>query len=689
MKRIVFLMALGWLAIGARAQQLTEQEAKERALQYLSAKAPAKARGLASSRLKSAKVGAEKIYAFNREGGGYVIASGDSRTLPVLGYSDSGSIDWDQMPANMQAWLKQYDEAIATLGDRTDFKDGNQMISGSLSRATTRSDRAPVEPLIKTQWNQAAPYWNKTPLYDGADTSLLGQHCYTGCVATSMAQIMNYYQWPKTACEPIPEYEYETVYENKTKTVHIDALPATTFDWGNMIANYQGPDGIVLGTEAQQEAVATLMRYCGQSVYMGYTSRLSGGDPRWIAQALVKYFGYAAATNVERRFSTYNIDEWDGLIYGELAAGRPVFYGGYSAFLGGHSFVCDGYDGNGLFHINWGWSGSKDGYFSLSVLNPYKSTGFGSNVGFATEHKTVIYTDPMMEKQPLPQGSLPICRQLQSLSLEKNVVRMYYYLYENEDKVGDHALGTIDANGQATPVFFGDPNDSIISHLNYLTYLLNNFLVEIDSTVFQPGDSMTLYPMNRYREPGAEWKVISPLASHIVAGCTDEGRFFMTVHGPIFPLECTGSAITKGTGRINERCDLTITLKNHSDYDFEDLLSFLPLYYGHIQPEDITSDTSYTMGEEILCNAYLKCGQETDFTLTFIPQQDGLVRFVIANEWSEFIESFTMEFGDPSSINAVNAATASTGYYDLHGRRLQGPPSRKGIYIRGNKKVIN
>ena len=103
MKRIIFLIALMWLTIGTWAQHFTEQQAKERALQYLNEKALAKTRGLASAQLESAKVGAKKIYAFNREGGGYVIASADERTLPVLGYSDSGSIDWDRMPANMQA----------------------------------------------------------------------------------------------------------------------------------------------------------------------------------------------------------------------------------------------------------------------------------------------------------------------------------------------------------------------------------------------------------------------------------------------------------------------------------------------------------------------------------------------------------------------------------------------------------
>ena len=123
-KRIGIIIALMWLTVGTWAQQLTEQEAMDRALQYLSEKALAKARGLASAKLQSAKVGAEKIYAFNREGGGYVIASADSRALPVLGYSDKGTIDWESMPANMKGWLKSYDEAVGTLGNRMDFKDG-------------------------------------------------------------------------------------------------------------------------------------------------------------------------------------------------------------------------------------------------------------------------------------------------------------------------------------------------------------------------------------------------------------------------------------------------------------------------------------------------------------------------------------------------------------------------------------
>ena len=119
------------------AQPITEQEAAERALQFIrkhntSSRARAMIRATSPKILEAVKVEAERIYAFNVDGGGYVIASGDSRALPVLGYSDSGSIDWADMPENMRAWLKGYDEAIATLGSSTDFADGNLLTADGL-----------------------------------------------------------------------------------------------------------------------------------------------------------------------------------------------------------------------------------------------------------------------------------------------------------------------------------------------------------------------------------------------------------------------------------------------------------------------------------------------------------------------------------------------------------------------------
>ena len=375
MKRQLLLFVLVLMTAGVWAQQISEEQARDRALKFLTNNDAAKTRGLnvgMDRKTVTAKTDAKSIYAFNLDGGGYVIASGDSRALPVLGYSATGSIDWDRMPDNMRAWLKSYDQAMATLGNTKEFADGV-----SIHAQKTRAPRKAIAPLLKTQWYQFGPYWNDTPPYDGANPDWKGQPSRTGCVATAMAMVMNYYQWPKDACTEIPAYDLTTAHENVEKVWHIDALPPTTFDWGNMLDNYVTPEGII-GTPEQQKAVAKLMRYCGQSVQMIYSPMDSGSSRQAVAEALVKYFGYQNTAQVSQRIY-YSIDGWEDLIYSELANGRPMVYSGFSED-GGHTFVCDGYDGNGLFHINWGWGGTNDDYFSLSVLNPYNNTSAGARM---------------------------------------------------------------------------------------------------------------------------------------------------------------------------------------------------------------------------------------------------------------------------------------------------------------------
>ena len=237
-----------------------------------------------------------------------------------------------------------------------------------------------MEPFIKTHWDQYAPYWDESPLYAGSRADLRGKRCVTGCPATAMAQILNYYQWPKTVPDGLPDYNAsaaDPVYDYQ-----IDALPPVAFDWDNMLDDYKvwNPETKAyddLGTERQRHAVATLMRYCGQAVKMEYGPyELGSGAYDFNDQlAYTDCFGYSAATLLIR--STYGIDEWEDIIYGEMAARRPVQYLGVSDD-GAHTFICDGYDGNGLFHINWGWSGKDDGYFALSELNPYNNTSAGS-----------------------------------------------------------------------------------------------------------------------------------------------------------------------------------------------------------------------------------------------------------------------------------------------------------------------
>lgn len=663
MKKILLtLFAVFFCWVTIYAQQLTEQEAMERALQYINSnKSSANARRMAAPALKGkkkftpAKTEARKIYAFNMEGGGYVIASADSRTLPVLGYSTTGTIDWDQMPENMRSWLKQYDETIATLGHRTDFKDG-EMCNENGEKVNRRSNRSAVEPLIKTHWDQDAPYWDQVPTYQGPDLSLRGKQCYTGCVATAMAQVMNYWQWPNAVPDGLPDYNYVIKYNKQKYTWHLDALSPTTFRWDLMLNDYwawneETQQYDQLGTDEQRKAVATLMRYCGQSIKMSYNPNGSFASTADIPQALIDYFDYNAAQYISHE-NFPDIDEWEKILYSELAAGRPMVYRG-SSDSGGHSFVCDGYDGNGLFHINWGWGGLGDGYFSLAVLNPYNNTSAGSGssgIGYCIYEAAVIYTDPHMELQPrLHHDSGTSFYQKEPISLYyKNLAVFSYSFDETYNEVADHALGTIDSEGNLHPLFMGDPNDSIV--YSYQVYDYNYFMVEIDSTMFAPGQGIILHPMLRFRHPGEQWQLIPPTDYSMIAGCDKDGRFLMYLNEQNYDLHPTDADITKGTGRLGERSDLTIRVHNNEASDYIGNLYLEPVYLGRINPEEYGTAPVLARGEEMTCGAYIPANGEADVTFSFVPEYGGMMALCVYTD-SHYIGELPLTLNNDTLAN--------------------------------------
>ena len=656
MKRLLILTTLVFSAIGINAQHISEQEAMERALRYMGSGTSAIASRMAASgrdggstELELAPVKAESIYAFNLEGGGYIIASADSRTLPILGYSDSGSIDWDNLPENMRAWLMQYDDAIATLGDRMDFKDGNLIIDGKPSRTGTRTERAPVEPLIKTHWSSDNnPYYDMAPIYDGHNPEWQGQRCVAGCTAVALAQILNYWQWPKSLPAGLPAYEAVDYMYDQSLSWHIDSLPPISFDWDNMLDEYLVPNYStmtydLLGTEAQQQAVATIMRYCGQAMESMYSPVVSNTYIYQCRDALVNHFGYATATWVNSR-EQFGIDEWEDLVYSELAAGRPIIYIGESPTADAHAFLCDGYDGYGMFHINLGAQGYFNGYYSLSVLNPWTSTnpneGSG-NLGFTKGQNMIIGLDPSLKELKNPLCDKPELWQNKRITVISENAVDFIFIY-NPDAAGtataDYALGTIEADGTLMPRFIGNPNDSIIFHI-----LTNTMTVEIDSTVFQAGETLRLHPMIRFRHtPEAAWQLIPPDTIYVDAGRTDDGRFFMEILP--YQLEYVDAAITAGLGRIGASSDLTVTIRNHDQTDYIGDIWIKPHYYGLIHSDEVTADTPYTQGDLLVTGAYIRAGQEGEVIFLFNPEQSGLVRFDMYSGNDDYLDSFTMEF---------------------------------------------
>ena len=359
MKRLLVAFFTVLVSIAILAGNVTEQQALTIARQFMQGKSFQQ-----KQVRRAAAVGDNQFYVFNAEGqNGFVIVSADDRTTPVLGYADKGSLEMNKLPVNARRWLEGYAEEIKALGEDVQANTHPRRVIG-----------APVAPLLTCHWDQGSPYNLQCPI-DGKYNSV------TGCVATAMAQVMYYHKWPQSATTAIP------AYTTSTKKLNLSELPATTFKWDQMKDSYSYDE-----TGAAADAVAELMRYCGQAVRMDYTSNESGASVG--AAHLINYFGYSkTAQNMNRSY--YTTTEWEAMIYKELSNARPVLYSGNSG-SGGHQFVIDGYDDKGLFHVNWGWGGYADGHFVLSVLNPDgRGIGGGSSSnGYTRWQDAIIGVQP-------------------------------------------------------------------------------------------------------------------------------------------------------------------------------------------------------------------------------------------------------------------------------------------------------
>lgn len=302
----------------------------------------------------SKEAGFTNLYIFNAEQG-FVVMAADDCVKPILGYSLTGRFVTKDMPENISSWLQGYNEEIqyaieSNIKSTPIVKQAwTDLIDGS-----PRASKADpiVSPLIETRWNQGSPYNNLCPLKGSSRT-------LTGCVATAMAQIMNYWEYPATG---IGSHSY--VWNDQTLSANFGS---TSYDWANMTNTYGSSS-----TQVQKEAVATLMYHCGVSVDMNYGLSGSGGSGAVtsdVALALVVFFNYKNTAEYKDR-SGYTNDDWIAMLKTEMDATprRPIQYRGRNADIGGHSFICDGYDSEDNFHFNWGWGGDCDGFYSIDEM---------------------------------------------------------------------------------------------------------------------------------------------------------------------------------------------------------------------------------------------------------------------------------------------------------------------------------
>ena len=362
MRKTLTLFIASLLAMPNFANDRSEQEMQTIALQALCS-SNLQAGG---AKKAAANIAVEKyqsldmVNVYGIKGKGVVFISKDDDIEPVLGISEE-DFDVNNMPCGMKWWLNTANKSLERMKAKGITYSANPMAASG--RPTY---------FIKTYWNQDKPFNNLCPQINGSAAP-------TGCIATAMAQIMKYYQYPATSkgtgIYSVTTYKDKNDKEGTTKWYKREL--GHTYQWTAMLSSY----GIV--SEDENDAVATLMADAGAASQMNYQANGSGTIEWYAAKGFAENFRYdsLAISCLQRDF--YTNAEWMELVRKEMEAKQPVLYCGSDEIDGGHAFLLDGIQEDGKVHVNWGWGKSGDGWFDIDVLRPNITglTGEGFNIG--------------------------------------------------------------------------------------------------------------------------------------------------------------------------------------------------------------------------------------------------------------------------------------------------------------------
>lgn len=543
---ILFGSALLMTVSPAIAKQLSEDEARSVAMSFIGKNSPKFNKVTVKDReLKVAYIAERKatnaFYVFNHgDEAGFMIVSADDQLPQVLGYSSTGSFDYASAPENIKWWLSQYEEEV--------YSYLSQEKATSILKAVPRrtaDNKTVISPLIKTQWNQDAPFNNDCPT-DGGGRSV------TGCAATALAQIINYHEYPSKNGTGTYSYSWNG------QTLSYDYSIAN-FDWNNMLDRYDATS-----SKTSQDAVANLMLACGIGLHMNYSSRESGASDIAVPRFLVENMDYDGSAIIVQRMH-YSFQEWQDLIYKELSEKRPVFYTG-QANTGGHAFICDGYSGDGYFHFNWGWGGQSDGDFLLSALNPMDQ-GIGSYEGGYNSGQTAVIN--IMKNQG--NGRCAILFASSGFTYENGIFNCgpisNFSTFEVNATLG---IEIINDNGIGESQYFNGTNISIPgANLDAGQYSsgIRPFIVNPQNLA--PG-KYRCYPV--YKTADTPWCRLRPTygeQQYVELTVGEDGSMTYTNPGAEVTYDLTATSFSV-TGKVYKDSEniFSITVKNNADADY-------------------------------------------------------------------------------------------------------------------------
>ncbi|MBO7074885.1 MAG: C10 family peptidase [Bacteroidales bacterium] len=375
MKKTLLFIAIFAMTVGTIfANPVDRQRAQQIGQNFMNAKIGQKTDVQLNLVYTAATREAVDYYVFNNGGdNGFVIVAGDDRVKPILAYSTSGCFNPNDIADGFQFTLNTFSHEIQYIRENNieataDIDAEWQSIAETGYINKVNRNRTVVGPLLPTIWHQNYPYNSQCP----EDPEGAGGHVYAGCVATAMAQVMRFWNWPPQG--------------TGSHTYNPDGYEQQTANFGETEYHFELMPTAIDSTSSEEDIfyIAQFQHHCGIAVDMQYSGHGSGAYSDDVPMALRNYFRYTCDDDVTLSFwgfNFYTIEQWIQMLKdGGLSEGMPLYYSGSDdGGAGGHAFVCDGYDENDYFHFNWGWSGKDDAWCPIGALNTTKYAFNDSN----------------------------------------------------------------------------------------------------------------------------------------------------------------------------------------------------------------------------------------------------------------------------------------------------------------------
>ncbi|HNW97566.1 MAG TPA: C10 family peptidase [Bacteroidales bacterium] len=601
-------------------------------------------------------------YVFNTSNGGFIMVAANDIFIPILGYSFEGIYGNENQPEGFKYWVSNFKKEIvsdisAKITATPEIETAWSRYKVSPENYTFKKGTKDVEPLLLAKWDQGACYNALCPAAAAGD----GGHCYVGCVATSMAQIMYYYRYPEKGQN---SYSYPSSYGTLSAS-----FGTTTYDWNAMANSCNG----------ENLAIATLSYHCGIAVKMNYGTDGSSAQTTDWKTKLPLYFKYSSDINYAYK-SSYSTAVWENMIRAQIDAKHPIEYTGYDESAGaGHAFNLDGYQDSTYFHFNWGWSGYYNGYFYLTALNP---TG---NDFTSTQHMVYnIYP---------PTTSYP------------------EYCSGNSDTLTS-AVGTL-TDGSGPSEYKNDVDCSwLISPSTLIDHLILSFdAINTEST----NDIITIYDgpntsspvLGIYSGTTIPSQITSTSPQVLVTFKTNSSTVsegWQIYYYSVYPIFCSGlTTLTAASGTFNDGSDIynynngsnciweitppnaaTVTLHfesfnlessdNVRVYDMDNTSSPLATYTGTVIPADVTSPSGKM---RVIFKSNTSITAE-GFTASYTSSLAGVEEFSAVKDMNIYPNPASSQLH--VSFDIIENTDVTIKLMDLTGRQVYSE-----IYTNGNK----